>query len=186
MKLLHFRAADGFVRPSLRLSVNGIQAQPVLLDNAVHPAVAGAAQRLAGPGPRNLPAAPLMHGTGMFNAVSNLMVGGSVHSLEGRHFDVVELLDTVDHKRINSMSIVGDAFAKPILRALDAEPDRWDISSLRVIVSSGVIWAAETKAGLLRHNDRLIMVDSLGSSEAIGMATSTTTAENATSTSSTA
>ena len=30
------------------------------------------------------------------------------------------------------MSIVGDAFAKPILRALDAEPDRWDISSLRV------------------------------------------------------
>ena len=50
------------------------------------------------------------------------------------------------------MSIVGDAFAKPILRALDAEPERWDISSLRVIVSSGVIWAAETKAGLLRHN----------------------------------
>ena len=35
------------------------------------------------------------------------------------------------------MSIVGDAFAKPILRALDAEPDRWDISSLRVIVSVG-------------------------------------------------
>ena len=30
------------------------------------------------------------------------------------------------------MSIVGDAFAKPILRALDAEPARWDISSLRV------------------------------------------------------
>ena len=78
--------------------------------------------------------------------------------------------------RVNSISIVGDAFAKPILRALDAEPDRWDISSLRVIVSSGVIWAAETKAGLLRHNARLIMIDSLGSSEAIGMATNTTTA----------
>jgi acyl-CoA synthetase (AMP-forming)/AMP-acid ligase II len=76
------------------------------------------------------------------------------------------------------MSIVGDAFAKPILRALDAEPNRWDISSLRVIVSSGVIWAAETKAGLLRHNARLIMVDSLGSSEAIGMASNTTTAES--------
>jgi acyl-coenzyme A synthetase/AMP-(fatty) acid ligase len=77
------------------------------------------------------------------------------------------------------MSIVGDAFAKPLLRALDAEPDRWDISSLRVIVSSGVMWSAETKAGLLRHNARLIMIDSLGSSEAIGMANNTTTAEGA-------
>ena len=63
------------------------------------------------------------------------------------------------------MSIVGDAFAKPILRALDAEPDRWDISSLRVIVSSGVMWSARRRRhGLLRHNQRLIMVDSLGSS----------------------
>ncbi|MCU1359046.1 MAG: fatty-acid--CoA ligase, partial [Ilumatobacteraceae bacterium] len=87
------------------------------------------------------------------------------------------LLDSIQHHRVNSMSIVGDAFAKPILRALDAEPDRWDISSLRVIVSSGVIWSAETKAGLLRHNQRLIMLDSLGSSEAIGMASSITTAD---------
>jgi len=132
--------------------------------------------RISGPGPRNLPAAPLMHGTGLFNAMSNLMVGGSVFTLVGRHFDVVELLDTVQARGINSMSIVGDAFAKPILRALDAEPDRWDISSLRVIVSSGVMWSADTKAGLLRHNPRLIMVDALGSSEAIGMASNTTTA----------
>jgi acyl-coenzyme A synthetase/AMP-(fatty) acid ligase len=97
----------------------------------------------------------------------------------GRHFDPVELLDTVQQHRVNSMSIVGDAFAKPLLRALDAEPERWDISSLRVIVSSGVMWSAETKAGLLRHNPRLIMIDSLGSSEAIGRANNTTTADGA-------
>jgi acyl-CoA synthetase (AMP-forming)/AMP-acid ligase II len=129
--------------------------------------------RVTKPGPRNLPAAPLMHGTGLFFALSNLVTGGSVVTMTGRHFDPVSLLDTVEAERINSMSIVGDAFAKPILRALDAEPDRWDISSLRVIVSSGVIWSAGIKAGLLRHNDRLIMVDTLGSSEAIGMASST-------------
>jgi acyl-CoA synthetase (AMP-forming)/AMP-acid ligase II len=132
--------------------------------------------RVVAAGPRNLPAAPLMHGTGFFNAVSNLMLGGSVTTMEGRHFDVVELLDTVERFSINSMSIVGDAFARPILRALDADPGRWDISSLRVIVSSGVIWSQETKDGLLRHNERLIMVDALGSSEAIGMATNTTRA----------
>jgi acyl-CoA synthetase (AMP-forming)/AMP-acid ligase II len=135
--------------------------------------LAAMAARVTKPGPRNLPAAPLMHGTGLFFALSNLVTGGSVVTMTGRHFDPVSLLDTVEAERINSMSIVGDAFAKPILRALDAEPDRWDISSLRVIVSSGVIWSAGIKAGLLRHNDRLIMVDTLGSSEAIGMASST-------------
>ncbi|MBU6315762.1 MAG: acyl-CoA synthetase [Acidobacteria bacterium] len=139
-------------------------------------------QRMAKPGPRNLPGAPLMHGTGAFNAMWNLVLAGSVITLPGRHFDPMELLDTIERDRVNSISIVGDAFAKPMLRALDAEPDRWDISSLRVIISSGVIWAAETKAGLLRHNQRLIMIDSLGSSEAIGMATNTTTSDSPTST----
>jgi len=134
--------------------------------------------RISKPGPRNLPAAPLMHGTGAFNAMWNLVLAGSVVTLEGRHFDAVEMLDTIERLRVNSTSIVGDAFAKPVLRALDTEPTRWDISSMRVVVSSGVIWAAETKQGLLRHNDRLIMIDSLGSSEAIGMASSTTTAES--------
>jgi acyl-CoA synthetase (AMP-forming)/AMP-acid ligase II len=133
--------------------------------------------RMAKPGPRNLPAAPLMHGTGAFNAMWNLVLAGSVITTLGRHFDPVELLDTIEAERVNSISIVGDAFAKPILRALDAEPERWDISSLRVVVSSGVIWAPETKQGLLHHNQRLIMIDSLGSSEAIGMASNTTTAD---------
>ena len=120
-----------------------------------------------------------MHGTGLFNAVANLMVGGTVITMAGRRFDLVEFLDAVASERMNSMSIVGDAFTKPMLRALDAEPDRWDISRLRVIVSSGVMWSAETKAGLLRHNERLILVDSLGSWEAIGMASNTTPAEGA-------
>ena len=135
--------------------------------------------RFAKPGPRNLPAAPLMHGTGAFNAMWNLVLAGSVVTLAGRHFDAVDLLDAIERDRVNSISIVGDAFAKPILRCLDAEPARWDISTLRVIVSSGVMWTAETKAGLLRHNARLIMIDSLGSSEAIGMAANTTTADSA-------
>jgi acyl-CoA synthetase (AMP-forming)/AMP-acid ligase II len=39
------------------------------------------------------------------------------------------------------------------------------------------MWSRETKDGLLRHNPRLIMVDTLGSSEAIGIASSTRTAD---------
>lgn len=142
------------------------------------PHAGAVAERISGAGPRGLPGAPLMHGTGFFNAISTMMLGGSTTTLTGRHFDVVELLDTIESRGINSISIVGDAFAKPMLRALDAEPGRWDISSLRVIVSSGVMWSRETKQGLLRHNDRLIMVDTLGSSEAIGMASNVSTKES--------
>lgn len=120
-----------------------------------------------------------MHGTGFFNAMSTLLIGGSITTLVGRRFDPVELLDTIDREGINSISIVGDAFAKPILEALDTEPERWDISSLRVIVSSGVMWSKATKEGLLSHNPRLILLDTLGSSEAIGMATNTTTSDSA-------
>lgn len=133
------------------------------------------AERVEKAGPRGMPVAPLMHGTGLFNALATMMIGGSITTLETRHFDPAEVLDAIERHRINSISIVGDAFAKPILRALDAEPERWDVSSLRVVFSSGVIWSQETKDGLLRHNPRLILVDALGSSEAIGMATSTTT-----------
>ncbi len=139
-------------------------------------------EKVAKPGPVNLPAAPLMHGTGAFNAMWNMALAGSVCTMPSRSFDPKELLDTVQQHKVNSMSIVGDAFAKPILKALDENPGKWDISSLRVIISSGVMWSAETKAGLLRHNERLIMVDSLGSSEAVGMASSTTTAQDKAST----
>ncbi len=146
------------------------------------PSADALAAKVTKPGPVAIPAAPLMHGTGAFNAFSILMAAGSIVTLEGRSFDVVELLDTVQRERVNSLSIVGDAFAKPMLRALDAEPDRWDVSSLRVIVSSGVMWSDATKQGLLDHNARLLMVDSLGSSEAIGMAQSVSRAGAAPST----
>ena len=138
--------------------------------------------RVSKPGAVNMPAAPLMHGTGAFNAMWNLCLGGSIATMTSRTFDAQELLSVVASAKVNSVSIVGDAFAKPILRALDENPGKYDISSLKMIVSSGVMWSAETKAGLLRHNEKLILIDSLGSSEAIGMAAATTTADGASST----
>ena len=132
----------------------------------------------ATPGIRTLPACPLMHGTGAFNAFTALSVGGSVVTLTGARFDAVELLDTIENRQVNNTAIVGDAFARPILAALDAEPGRWDISSLRVVLSSGVMWSQAVKEGLLRHNPRMLLVDSLGSSEAIGMASSVSGGES--------
>jgi acyl-coenzyme A synthetase/AMP-(fatty) acid ligase len=50
------------------------------------------------------------------------------------------------------------------------------------MISSGVMFSAETKAALLKHNPRLVMVDTLGSSEAMGIGSSRTSAKAATET----
>ncbi|HUF99420.1 MAG TPA: AMP-binding protein [Ilumatobacter sp.] len=124
------------------------------------------------PGLRYLPACPQMHGTGNFPGLSTLVAGGSIVTLEQRTYDPIEMLDTIERERVNAVSLVGDAFAKPLLRALDANPERWDLSSLVGITSSGVMWSKETKQGLLRHHPAMLLLDAFSSSEALGMGSS--------------
>ena len=133
----------------------------------------------SGPGMTLLPACPLMHGTGGFTALESLSEGGRVVTLTSRQFDPVLLLDTVQGEKVNGLVIVGDAFAKPILAALDANPGRWDLSSLVGIISSGVMWSEETKQGLLRHHPGMLLVDAFSSSEAIGMGSSVSSGTSA-------
>ncbi len=123
----------------------------------------------AGPGHIHIPACPLMHGTGALTSFAALGAGGSVVTLTNRHFDVVDLLETVEREAVSSLAIVGDAFAKPMLRALDDSPGKWDISSVKIVSSSGVMWSAETKSGLLAHHPAMLLSDGFSSSEAIGM-----------------
>jgi acyl-CoA synthetase (AMP-forming)/AMP-acid ligase II len=122
-----------------------------------------------------LPACPLMHGTGAFTAIAALNVGGEVVTLPDRRFDAANLLDTLVEEKATLMTIVGDAFAHPILAALDAEPGRWDISSLIGVISSGVMWSEDSKRGLLRHHPNMLLVDMFSSSEAVGMGSSVST-----------
>ncbi|HEV3225723.1 MAG TPA: acyl-CoA synthetase [Acidimicrobiales bacterium] len=124
------------------------------------------------PGLIALPAAPLMHGTGMFTSLSAMTAGGSIVTLENRSFDPSELLDVIEREGVAAIAWVGDAFGKPVLRALDDQPGKWDISSLRLITSSGVMWSEETKQGLLGHHAGMLLADAFSSSEALGMGTS--------------
>jgi len=129
-----------------------------------------------GAGGRLMPGCPLMHGTAQYTSMMSLVGGGAVVTLEGRTFDVTELLDVIESQKINVAVIVGDAFAKPMLRALDAEPDRWDLSSLFMLTSSGVMWSQETKDALLAHHPGMLIYDAFSSSEAIGLGQSISSA----------
>lgn len=148
------------------------------------PAAAAAIARAvhdAGEGIRLLPAAPLMHGTSAISSWGALDVGGSVVTLTSRSFDAAELLAAVQRSRVTNLTIVGDAFAVPLLdeiRAAERRGNPYDMSSLRLIVSSGVMWSAETKAALLERVE-VALADLLGSSEGVGFANSVTTRNRA-------
>jgi fatty-acyl-CoA synthase len=117
----------------------------------------------------SIPAAPLMHGTGCWLGwfIPHL-AGGHVVTLESRSLDPHELLRTVEQHRVTSLTIVGDSFAKPIIRALDeGKPDgeRYDTSSIGMFISSGVMWTSEVKQEILDRIEQAVLVDAIGSSE---------------------
>jgi fatty-acyl-CoA synthase len=127
------------------------------------------------PGPRFIPVCPQMHGTGLLTSMAALMGGGCVVTLDSATFDPIELWDVAAKHKATNMAIVGDAFAKPMLRALDENKGRWDLSSVATIVSSGTMWSREVKHGMIAHLPQATLLDSFGSSEAVGFALSATT-----------
>ncbi len=133
----------------------------------------------------SLPACPLMHGTGFLTALGGMLNGGCVVTLANRRFDAVATLETITAEGINAMAIVGDAFARPMVQALEQETGRFDLSSLEVVVSSGAMWSAEVKRAFLRYCPaETVLTDALGSSESIGMGRSDSTAGEASETAS--
>ncbi|MBN9593067.1 MAG: AMP-binding protein, partial [Alphaproteobacteria bacterium] len=65
--------------------------------------------------------------------------------------------------------------ARPILNALNANPGKYDVSSVMAMNSSGVMWSLEVKRGLLQHMPNAVLSDAFSSSEALGLGTSVMT-----------
>ena len=123
----------------------------------------------------HLTAGPLMHGAGLLTCFTILSKGGVISHLQERSFSAEDLLDTVDRDQASTLMWVGDAFARPVADALDREPERWDLSSLRTIVSSGVVFSADVKERILRHMPHVAIADVFGSSETMSLGRSVTT-----------
>ncbi len=129
--------------------------------------------------PISLPACPLMHGTGIWlGGFITLVLGGTVVLTPRPGLDPDHIWGLVERHRVTDLVIVGDAFARPLLAALDEAAERgspYDLTSMRQIISSGVMWSAENKQGLLKHHN-MVLVDAMGSSEG-GMGTSVSSRE---------
>ena len=114
-----------------------------------------------------LPACPLMHGTGLFITLSTLSGGGTVVLIDEMGLDPDRIWDEIDRHEVAVLTIVGDAFARPLLDVLEANRGRWSLESLRAITSSGVTWSPEVKRGLLDQLPAITLLDSLGASEGL-------------------
>jgi fatty-acyl-CoA synthase len=121
----------------------------------------------AGLSPIVLPAPPLIHGTAFYLSKGAWLLGGSVVLLENRRLDGHELWECVQRERVTQVIIVGDPFARAMVRALE-QADRagspYDISSLRRIASSGVLWSNSWKQPLAERG-QITLTDMVGASE---------------------
>ena len=153
-----FFVASGFPLVGLTPPTDAAEIAP-----AIAGVLAGGAQQVS------IPCAPLMHGTGMWlGAMVQHLGGGAVVSLESRSLDPHEVLSTAVRERATGLTIVGDSFAKPLIRAFDEGPadgGTYDLSTIAMIISSGVMWTAEVKEQLLDRIPQAILLDAIGSTE---------------------
>jgi fatty-acyl-CoA synthase len=124
---------------------------------------------------RALPLPPFMHGAAHWAAFTMWHTGGTVVvPMRPRHLDPEDVWSTVERERITAMTIVGDAFARPLLDGLGAR--RYDLSSLQTVTSGGAILSAAVKDALLAALPGARILDVLGSSESGHQATQVSTA----------
>lgn len=114
-------------------------------------------------------APPLMHGTGLFSAITCLTKGGAVVVTHNPHFDPEQCIAAVDRHKCGALIIVGDAFARPLVDTLRATKGKYDVSHVRGMTSSGMMWSPEVKSGLLEFMPDAVLADSFGSSEGTGL-----------------
>ena len=139
------------------------------VDWGAGPAAAAIELRDRGERPVAVPASPLMHSTAFtFASLPALTAGGAIATLESRRFDAHATLAAIERVRATVLAIVGDAFGRPLVQALEdraANGAPYDASSVRVVCSAGVAWSADTKRRLLDHVPQATLVDGCGSTE---------------------
>src|SRR5438067_93965 len=122
-------------------------------------------------GGRTLPACPFMHGTAHWVAFWAFFAGGTVVISPDRKLDAGRLLQLVAAEQVTFLVIVGDAFARPLVDALeaaDASGTRPDLSSLAGILSGGAILSPAVKDKLIELLPSTIVIDGFGASETGG------------------
>lgn len=115
---------------------------------------------------RMLPAAPFIHGAAQWACLICFFSGGTVVLQSGRSFSATRILELVGEEKVQTITLVGDAMARPLLEQLAAAPERYDVQSLFVIASAGAVLSPVVKEGLRAQLPSVMVINSFGSTEA--------------------
>jgi acyl-CoA synthetase (AMP-forming)/AMP-acid ligase II len=116
----------------------------------------------AGPaGMIRLATAPLIHGSAQWSTMPALFAGDSVVLMP--QFDPHEVWRAVQRYKVNTIVMVGDAMARPLIEAY--EQGQYDSSSVVAMSSNGSIFSATVKDQYLRLLPNVVITDAIGSSE---------------------
>jgi acyl-CoA synthetase (AMP-forming)/AMP-acid ligase II len=106
---------------------------------------------------------PLMHGAAQIATLSQWFLGSTLVLV--RKFVPEGIWDVFQAEGVNSVLLTGDAMARPLMDALEAEPERWDLSQLVSVSSSAALFSQSLKDRYLEFFPNLIITDSIGSTE---------------------
>ncbi len=126
-------------------------------------------------GSRPLRSPPRMRCARHCTSFCNLPQGGTVVVQSNvRSLDPDDIWSTIERERVVSLSIVGDAFARPLIDQLDRRS--YDLSNLVVVGSGGALFSPDNKRALLQRLPQLIVADGFGASETGAQGATITTA----------
>lgn len=134
------------------------------MNGADHDHVSEIHDKVANAGPPWFAVSPLMHAAGMWTAFSGLLSGQTVvlHDTKPR-FDPRTVLETAQREKIGLMTMVGDAYAAPIVEELGRRS--YDLSSMFAIGTGGAATNPKHQRALLEHIPQITIINGFGSSE---------------------
>jgi fatty-acyl-CoA synthase len=136
---------------------------------ADHASVTEIHDKVRGGGPPWFAVSPLMHAAGMWTAFAALCAGLPVVLYDDRNkLDVRSVWETAEREKVGMMTMVGDAYARPLVAELRAHP--YDLSSLNAIGTGGAATNAKYKRALMECLPHITIIEGYGSSETGNMA----------------
>jgi acyl-CoA synthetase (AMP-forming)/AMP-acid ligase II len=119
---------------------------------------------------RALPAPPFMHGASHWMAFTCLHQGGTVViQHDPSHLDPDDIWSTIEREKVTFLTIVGDAFGRPLLDQLDKK--HYELAHFNVLLSGGAILTPALKQAFLEKIPHLMIIDGFGASETGGHGT---------------
>jgi len=139
-----------------------------LMNGADHVTVSEIHDKVRHAGPPCFVVSPLIHAAGIWTAFSAVLSGQTTVLYETKvKFDPRTVLETAERHKVGLMTMVGDAYAAPLLEELGRRP--YKLSSLFAIGFGEAVTDPKYQAALLEYLPQVTIINGYGPSAKMGV-----------------